>query len=43
VRKYGTVAEAKVDNIILRIRFACWRSKSIDVYSDCEILIAFPQ
>jgi hypothetical protein len=35
--------EATVDRIILLIRFAWWRCKATDIYSDYEILIAFPQ
>ena len=44
---YGTAREATDDNIIRRMRFACWIPirKTIDTHSECVILVlvAFPQ
>jgi hypothetical protein len=31
------------DNIILRMRFACWITKATDTHSEYVILIAFPR
>ena len=31
------------DNIIQRMRFACWITKATDTHSECVILIAFPR
>jgi len=31
------------DNIILRMRFACWITKTTDAHSEYIILVAFPQ
>jgi hypothetical protein len=42
VEKYGTARQATDDNIILRMRFACWITEATDTYSECVILIAFP-
>jgi len=39
VQKYGTAGEATDDNIILRMRFACWVTKAIDTHSEYVALI----
>jgi len=41
VEKRGTVRQATDDNIIRRVRFACWIKKATDTHSDYGILIAF--
>jgi hypothetical protein len=41
--KYGTARQATDDNIIRRMRFACWINKAIDTRSEHVILIAFPR
>jgi hypothetical protein len=41
VEKYGTVGQATDDNIIRRMRFACWISKATDAHSEYLILTAF--
>jgi hypothetical protein len=41
VKKYGTARQATDDNIIWRMRFACWINKAADTYSENVILIAF--
>jgi hypothetical protein len=41
VKKYGTVRQATDDNIIRRMRFACWITKATYVHSEYAILIAF--
>jgi hypothetical protein len=41
--KYGRARQAKDDNILLRMRFACWIIKATDTHSEYVILIAFPQ
>ena len=43
VEKYGTARQATDDNIIRRMRFACWITKATDTHSECVILIAFPR
>jgi hypothetical protein len=43
VEKYGTVRQATDDNIIRRMRFACWITKATDTHSQYVILTAFPQ
>jgi len=43
VEKYGTAREATGDNIIWRMRFACWLTGAIDTHSEYVILIAFPR
>jgi hypothetical protein len=30
------------ENIVLRMRFACWVTKVTDIHSECVISIAFP-
>jgi uncharacterized protein (UPF0305 family) len=42
VEKYGTARQATDDNIIRRMRFACWITKATDTHSEYVILIAFP-
>jgi hypothetical protein len=39
--KYGTARQATDDNIIRRMRFACWITKATDTHSENVILIAF--
>jgi hypothetical protein len=41
--KNGTARQATDDNIIRRMRFACWITKATDTQSEYVILIAFPQ
>ena len=41
-KKYGKDGQATDDNIILRMRFACWITKVTDTHSEYVILIAFP-
>jgi hypothetical protein len=41
VEKYDTAGQATDDNIIRRMRFACWITKVTDAHSECVILIAF--
>jgi hypothetical protein len=41
VEKRGTARQAADDNIILRMRFACWITKATDTYWEYEIRIAF--
>jgi hypothetical protein len=41
VEKYGTARQATDDNIIRRMRFACWITKATDTHSEYVILIAF--
>jgi hypothetical protein len=43
VEKYVRARQATDDNIIRRMRFACWITKATDTHSECVILIAFPQ
>jgi hypothetical protein len=43
VEKYGTARQAADDNIIQRMRFACWITPATDTHSEYGILIAFPQ
>jgi hypothetical protein len=43
VEKPCTARQATEDNIIWRIRFACWITKATDTNSEYEILIAFPR
>jgi hypothetical protein len=42
VEKYGTAGQATDDNIIWRMRFACWITKSTDTHSIYVLIIAFP-
>jgi hypothetical protein len=41
VEKYGRDRQVTDDNIILRMRFACWITKATDTHSEYVILIAF--
>jgi len=41
-KKFGKAGPAAGDNIIRRLRFACWLTKTADAHSDCVILIAIP-
>jgi hypothetical protein len=41
MEKYGTVRQATNDNIIRRMRFACWITKATDTHSEYVILIGF--
>jgi hypothetical protein len=43
VEKYGRARQATDDNIIRRMRFACWITKATDTHSEYVILIAYPQ
>jgi hypothetical protein len=43
VEKYGRARQATDDNIIRRMRFACWITKATDTHSEFVILIAFTQ
>jgi hypothetical protein len=41
VEKYGRARQATDDNIIRRMRFACWVTKATDTHWEYVILIAF--
>jgi hypothetical protein len=41
VEKYSTARQATYDNIIRRMRFACWITKATEKLSEYVILIAF--
>ena len=43
VEKYGIRWQAKGDNIIQGMRFACWTTKVTDAHLECVILIVFPR
>ena len=43
MEKYGTARQFTDDNIIRRMRFACWVTKATDTHSEYIILIAFSQ
>jgi hypothetical protein len=43
VEKYGTAVQATDDNIIQRMRTACWITKATSTHSEYVILIAFPR
>ena len=43
MEKYGRARQATDDNIIRRMRFACWITKATDTHSQYIILIAFPR
>jgi hypothetical protein len=40
---YGTAGRATYDNIIRRMRFACWVTKATDTHLECETFIVFPR
>jgi hypothetical protein len=42
VEKYCTARQATDDNIIRRMRFACWITKATDTRSEYVTLITFP-
>jgi hypothetical protein len=42
VEKYGTARQVTDNNIIRRMRFACWVTKATDTNSEYVILIDFP-
>jgi hypothetical protein len=42
-KKCGTTRQATDDNIIRRMRFACWVTKATDTHSEYVILLAFPR
>jgi hypothetical protein len=41
--KYGTAIQVTEDNMIRRMRFACWITKATDTHSEYVIFIAFPR
>jgi hypothetical protein len=41
VEKYSRPGEATDDNIIQRLRFACWITKATDTHSEYAVLTAF--
>jgi hypothetical protein len=43
VEKYGRAGQATGDNIIRRVRFACWITEATDTHSEYVILTAFPR
>jgi hypothetical protein len=43
VENYGTAKQIIDDNVIRRLRFACWISKATDTHSEYEIFTAFPR
>jgi hypothetical protein len=43
VEKYGRAKHSTNDNIIRRMRFACWITKATDTHSEYLILMTFPQ
>jgi hypothetical protein len=43
MEKYGTARQATDDNIIWRMRIACWITKATDTSSESVIFIAFPR
>jgi hypothetical protein len=42
VEKYSTAGQTTDDNVIRRMRFACWITKPTDTHAEHVILIAFP-
>jgi hypothetical protein len=42
-KKYDTTRQPTDDNIIRRMRFACWITMATDTHSEYVILIAFPR
>jgi hypothetical protein len=42
-KKFGKAGHAADDNIIRRMRFACWMTKTVDTHSEYVILIAVPR
>ena len=43
MEKYATARKAKDENIIRRMRFACWINKARGTHTEYVILIAFPR
>ena len=43
MEKYGRAGQATDDNMIWRMRIACWITKAADKHSEYAILIAFPR
>jgi hypothetical protein len=43
VEKYGTARQAADDNIIRRVRIACWITETTDTHSEYVILNVFPR
>jgi hypothetical protein len=41
LKKCGAAGQAADDNIIRRVRFACWINKATDTYSEYETRISF--
>jgi len=41
MEKYGAAGQATEDNIMQRMRIACWITKATDIHSEYVILIAF--
>ena len=42
VEKYGTAGQATGENIIRRMRLACWIIKATDAHSECVTIISLP-
>jgi hypothetical protein len=42
-KKYSRARQVTDINIIRRMRFACWITKTIDTHSDYVIITAFPR
>ena len=42
MEQYGATRQATDDNIIQRMRFACWISKAADTHSEYVIIDIFP-
>ena len=42
MEKFNTAGQATDDNIIRRMRIACWMPKATNTHSECVILIVFP-
>ena len=43
MEKYGRAGQDTDDNIIWRMRFACWMTEATDTHSEYVILLAFPR
>jgi hypothetical protein len=43
VGKFGTAIQATDDDIVRRMRLACWITKATDTHSEYVIFIAFPR
>jgi hypothetical protein len=43
LEEYGRAGQATKDNIIWRVRFACWLTKTTDAHLKCLVLLAFPR